>query len=275
LHKYSNKLHCHYCGSTYPKIVACPACGHTEWTERNFGTQKIEEQLESDFSGANVARMDVDAVKGKHAHDALIRLFEQHRVDILVGTQMVVKGLDFDKVNLVGILDADGLLSFSDFRASERAFQLMEQVSGRAGRKEAGARVLIQTSNPMHPILQLLVAHDFKRFYHAEIQVRKDFYYPPFCRLLNLQLKHKDERLLKEASHVLAASLRQDFGENIIGPAAPVIARVRNQYVMEIMIKLKKEMGARHKKVIRHHINLLLSEKQYHAVHVIADVDPV
>ena len=135
LHKYSNKLHCHYCGSTYPKLVTCPACGSNDWLEKNFGTEKIEEQLEEDFAANKIARMDVDSVRGKTAHDNLIRLFEQHRLDILVGTQMVVKGLDFDKVSLVGILDADGLLSFADFRAHERAFQLMEQVSGRAGRK--------------------------------------------------------------------------------------------------------------------------------------------
>jgi len=275
LHKYSNKLHCHYCGSVYPKLITCPACGNTGWTEKNFGTQKIEEQLETDFPNHQVARMDVDAVKGKHSHDALIKLFEQHRIDILVGTQMVVKGLDFEKVSLVGILDADGLLSFSDFRANERAFQLMEQVSGRAGRKEAGGKVLIQTSNVSHPVLQMVAAHDFKKFYHAEIQLRKDFFYPPYCRLIRLQMKHKDQGLLMDASQLLAVSLRQDFGDAVIGPAEPVIARLRNQYVMEIMIKLKKEMGMKHKKVIRHHINLLLSEKKYHSVQVVADVDPV
>ena len=140
LHKYSNKLHCHYCGSTYPKLINCTACGSNNWVEKNFGTEKIEEQLEEDFSNFNVARMDVDSVRGKTAHDTLIQMFEQHRYDILVGTQMVVKGLDFDKVSLVGILDADGLLSFADFRVNERAFQLMEQVSGRAGRKKPGAR---------------------------------------------------------------------------------------------------------------------------------------
>ena len=144
---YSNKLHCHYCGSTYPKLINCTACGSNNWVEKNFGTEKIEEQLEEDFSNFNVARMDVDSVRGKTAHDTLIQMFEQHRYDILVGTQMVVKGLDFDKVSLVGILDADGLLSFADFRVNERAFQLMEQVSGRAGRKESQGKVLIQAVN--------------------------------------------------------------------------------------------------------------------------------
>jgi primosomal protein N' (replication factor Y) len=140
LHKYSNKLHCHYCGTSYPKLIECPACGSVNWMEKNFGTEKIEEMIEDEFPKLKVARMDIDAVKGKSAHDNLIKLFEQHRIDLLVGTQMVVKGLDFEKVSLVGILDADGLLSFADFRVNERAFQLMEQVSGRAGRKDEQGR---------------------------------------------------------------------------------------------------------------------------------------
>ncbi len=144
LHKFSNKLHCHYCASQYPKLITCPACGSNNWLEKNFGTEKIEEHLEDEFPKSKIARMDVDSVRGKKAHDNLIQLFEQHRLDILVGTQMVVKGLDFDKVSLVGILDADGLLSFADFRVNEKAFQLMEQVSGRAGRKKEQGKVIIQ-----------------------------------------------------------------------------------------------------------------------------------
>lgn len=164
LHKFSNKLHCHYCGATYPRLVECPACGSVNWLEKNFGTEKIEEIIEQDFPTVKVARMDVDAVKGKSAHDNLLKLFEQHRIDVLVGTQMVVKGLDFEKVQLVGILDADGLLGFTDFRAAERAFQLMEQVSGRAGRKDAGGRVLIQGSRLQHPVIRFLLQHDYRSF---------------------------------------------------------------------------------------------------------------
>ncbi|HEY6502636.1 MAG TPA: primosomal protein N', partial [Chitinophagaceae bacterium] len=153
-HKFTNKLVCHYCGTTYPPLTTCAACGNHDFVQRNFGTEKIEEQLQEIFPDVKVARMDVDSVRGKNAHDALIQQFEQHRIEILVGTQMVVKGLDFDTVDLVGILDADGLLHFADFRVNERAFQLMEQVSGRAGRKEATGKVLIQTLNPAHPVLQ-------------------------------------------------------------------------------------------------------------------------
>jgi len=275
LHKYSNKLHCHYCASQYPKLITCPACGNTNWLEKNFGTEKIEEQLEEDFPKHKIARMDVDSVRGKKAHDTLIQLFEQHRFDILVGTQMVVKGLDFDKVSLVGILDADGLLSFADFRVNERAFQLMEQVSGRAGRKNAQGKVIIQASNVKHPVLQLVQLHDYKGLYENEIVNRAAFFYPPYSRIVLLTLKHKDKTVVDNAADKLAVSLRQDLKNYIVGPAAPVINRIRNQYLMEILIKLPKEYGMSmtYKKVIRNHINLLSGEKNYKAVTVTVDVD--
>ncbi len=275
LHKFSNKLHCHYCGSTYPKLISCPACGSNNWLEKNFGTEKIEEQLEEDFPKNKIARMDVDSVRGKKAHDNLIQLFEQHKLDILVGTQMVVKGLDFDKVSLVGILDADGLLSFADFRVNERAFQLMEQVSGRAGRKNEQGKVLIQATNVKHPILLLVQQHDYKQFYAYEIISRKQFFYPPYSRIVLLTLKHKDKNIVEVAAEKLAALLRQDLKEYIVGPAAPVVNRIRNQYLMEILIKLPKETGMSltYKKVIRNHINLMGSEKSFKSVTVVADVD--
>jgi primosomal protein N' (replication factor Y) len=188
---------------------------------------------------------------------------------------MVVKGLDFDKVSLVGILDADGLLSFADFRVNERAFQLMEQVSGRAGRKGKQGTVVIQATNVKHPVLQLVQQHDYKTFYQMEIENRKEFFYPPYSRVVLLTLKHKDKTVVENAADKLAALLRQDLGEYIVGPAAPVINRIRNQYLMEILIKLPKEhgMSGTYKKVIRNHINLLGSEKNYKAVIVMVDVD--
>ncbi len=276
LHKYSNKLHCHYCGNTYPKPVACPACGSVNWMEKNFGTEKIEEELTEDFPNNRTARMDVDAVKGKNAHDTLIKLFEQHRIDILAGTQMVVKGLDFEKVSLVGILDADGLLSFADFRVNERAFQLMEQVSGRAGRKLDRGLVLIQASKLDHPVLLFVQTHDYEKFYEYELAMRRQFFYPPFSRLIRIVLKHSEKDLVFEAADVLANSLKKDF-ENLVGPAAPVVNRVRNKYLNEILIKLQKD--ALHlqtqKKVIRNHIDLLKAEKKFKSIVVIADVDPL
>jgi primosomal protein N' (replication factor Y) len=175
-HKFSNKLICHYCGTTYPPITICPACGNHQFMQRNFGTEKIEEQLLEEFPSFKIARMDVDTVRGKNAHDVLIQQFEQRKIDILVGTQMVVKGLDFDNVDLVGILDADGLLHFADFRVNERAFQLMEQVSGRAGRRAGTGKVMLQTMQPQHPLLQIIQRHDYKAMYDAEIESRKRFF---------------------------------------------------------------------------------------------------
>ena len=275
LHKYSNKLHCHYCGNTYPKLVSCPACGSVNWKEKSFGTEKIEEELTDDFPNNRIARMDVDAVKGKNAHDTLIKLFEQHRIDILAGTQMVVKGLDFEKVSLVGILDADGLLSFADFRVNERAFQLMEQVSGRAGRKAARGLVLIQASKIDHPVLLFVQQHDYLKFYDFEMEMRKQFFYPPFSRIIRITLKHAVKEVVFDAADVLANSLEKDFA-NLVGPAAPVVNRIRNMYLMEILIKLQKDAAhlQRQKKVILNHIDLLKSQKKFRSVVTIPDVDP-
>lgn len=277
LHKYSNKLHCHYCGSNYPKLHNCTACGSSNWLEKNFGTEKIEELMDIEFPIYKVGRMDVDSVKGKTAHDNLIQSFEQRRLDILVGTQMVVKGLDFDNVGLVGILDADGLLSFADFRVNERAFQLMEQVSGRAGRKNERGKVIIQALNTRHPIINMVKHHDFKLMYQTEIASRKEFTYPPYSRMIKLTLKHKDKEVVDQAAIRLSALLRSDFHNDVVGPASSVIGRIRNQYIMEIMLKLPKEAGKiiKNKKVILHHINLLLSDKLYRSITIIADVDPV
>ncbi len=275
LHKYSNKLHCHYCGNTYPKLVACPACGSINWMEKNFGTEKVEEELIQDFPDHRIARMDVDAVKGKNAHDTLIKLFEQHRIDILAGTQMVVKGLDFEKVSLVGILDADGLLTFADFRVNERAFQLMEQVSGRAGRKADRGLVLIQASKINHPVLLFVQQHDYLKFYEYEMAMRKQFFYPPFSRLVRITLKHKLKETVLEAADTLGDSLKKDF-EYLVGPAAPIINRVRNMFLMEILIKLQQDAAHLQieKKVINNHIDLLKVQKKFRSVVTVADVDP-
>ncbi len=275
LHKYSNKMHCHYCGTTYPKLVDCPACGTVNWIEKNFGTEKIEEMLEGEFPNLRVARMDVDSVKGKTAHDSLIKLFEQQRIDVLVGTQMVVKGLDFEKVSLVGILDADGLLSFADFRVNERAFQLMEQVSGRAGRKDEQGKVLIQTTQVNHPVLKFVQQHDYKKMYELELENRRQFFYPPFSRIIQITLKHKVKEVVDDIAEKLGAALQRDLGNFVVGPAAPVVSRIRNQYLMELLIKLPLDIKQiqRYKQVIRNHFNLLQTEQRFKSVVMIADVD--
>jgi len=286
-HKLSNKLVCHYCGTTYPTVHSCAACGSDKFLRRNFGTEKIEEQLQEEFPTARVARMDIDTVRGKNAHDQLIQQFEQHRIDILVGTQMVVKGLDFDNVDLVGVLDADGLLHFAEFRVNERAFQLMEQVSGRAGRKPSfidtaeglrpAARVLVQTSQPGHPVLQYVQQHNYKRMYADEILKRKEFHYPPYTRIIQLMFRHKFREVTERAAHVFAQALKGSFGNYMIGPAEPVVGRIRNQYLNELLFKLPRDgkIIAQCKKAILEQVAILHQEKTFRSVTIIPDVDIV
>ena len=276
-HKLTNKLLCHYCGTSYPPVNTCAACGNHEFIQRNFGTEKIEEELGVLFPKAYVARMDVDSVRGKTAHDMLIKSFEQQRVDILVGTQMVVKGLDFDHVDLVGILDADSLLNFSEFRVNERAFQLMEQVSGRAGRKDGKGKVLIQVANTKHPVLQFVINHDFKAFYTQELAARQQFSYPPFSRIIRVSFKHKIQDIVHDAASVFALHLHKDFGSYLTGPGEPVVARIRNQYIMELMLKLPKNGStiAFAKQVIQQQRAILQNDRKFRSVTVTPDIDPV
>ncbi|HKP32450.1 MAG TPA: primosomal protein N' [Chitinophagaceae bacterium] len=276
-HKLTNKLHCHYCGTTYPLVITCEACGNHQFMQRNFGTEKIEEQLEEIFPSAKIARMDIDSVRGKKAHDSLIQLFEQNRVDILVGTQMVVKGLDFEHVNLVGILDADSLLSFADFRVNERAFQLMEQVSGRAGRKEAVGKVLVQVANTQHPVLHFVQQHDYKSFFESEIPQRQRFMYPPFTRLILVTFRHKLHETVIRAAEMFSNNLKPQFGKYMTGPAEPVVNRIRGQYLMELLFKLPKDATLINncKQAIFTQIAVLQNNKNFKSVKVVPDVDVV
>jgi primosomal protein N' (replication factor Y) len=276
-HKLTNKLVCHYCGTNYPPVHSCAACGSDKFVQRNFGTEKIEEQLQETFPDARVARMDIDTVKGKNAHDVLIQQFEQKRIDILVGTQMVVKGLDFDNVDLVGILDADGILHFADFRVNERAFQLIEQVSGRAGRKEETGKVLVQTSQPQHPVLQLVQQHDYKTFFKLELESRKQFAYPPFSRIIHLTFKHKLKEVVERAAYHYTNALKNKYGNYLVGPAEPVIGRLRNQYLMELLIKLPRDGKTINlcKKDLQEQAAIMHQDKSYRSVTVVADVDAI
>lgn len=276
-HKLSNKLVCHYCGTTYPPVHTCAACGSDKFLQRNFGTEKIEEQLQETFPDAKVARMDIDTVKGKNAHDVLIQQFEQKRIDILVGTQMVVKGLDFDNVDLVGILDADGLLHFADFRVNERAFQLIEQVSGRAGRKEETGKVLVQTSQAQHPLLQVVQQHDYKGMYSEELKKRKEFFYPPFSRLIHLTFKHKIKEVVERAAHNYTDAMKVKYGQYLVGPAEPVVGRIRNQYLVELLVKLPRDGKTINqcKKDLLEQVAILHQNKKFRSVTIVADVDAV
>ncbi|MBC7902868.1 MAG: primosomal protein N' [Gemmatimonadaceae bacterium] len=274
-HKTKAKLVCHYCGTNYPLVNTCEACGNHSFVQQNFGTERIEEFLQEIFPKMRISRMDVDSIKGKHGHDALIQMFEQHRIDILIGTQMVVKGLDFDNVELVGILDADAILGFTDFRVNERGFQLLEQVSGRAGRKERQGKVLIQVRKTDHPVLEKVKAHDYRGFYQMEIENRKQFFYPPFSRIVRLLFRHKDLETVHGAARAFALSLQPMLGRYLMGPAQPIVPKIRNLYLMEIMLKLPKDatimQQCRH--LIYTSTALLHADKKYRSVSVIPDVD--
>lgn len=276
-HKAKNKLACHYCGTTYPVINTCAACGSHQFIQKNFGTERIDEVVAEEFPAAKTARMDYDSIKGKHDHDNLIRLFEQQKIDILTGTQMVVKGLDFEHVNLVGIMDADGILNFADFRVNERAFQLMEQVSGRAGRKDGDGKVVLQVSNTTHPVLQFVQAHDYSALYTFEINNRKQFFYPPFSRLIQIVFKHKETFIAEEAAHLMVQGLKPQFEQSVTGPAEPVVSRVRNQYLWELLIKLPKDTATiqQCKRQISQQVAIIQSNKRYRSVNIVVDVDPM
>ncbi|NDF98883.1 MAG: primosomal protein N', partial [Chitinophagia bacterium] len=275
LHKKKQQLLCHYCGSGYPVITTCGDCGAGAFTQRNFGTELIEEELQQLFPLANVARMDVDAIRGKQAHEHLIRRFEQGQIDILVGTQMVVKGLDVDRVDLVGILDADGLLHFTDFRVHERAFQLMEQVSGRAGRKKQTGEVIVQTSQPAHPVLGFVTAHDYRAFFDEELSKREEFFYPPFSRLLLLSFRHSTQSVSIQAARHFATLFSQQYGHYLVGPAPAVIPRVRNQYRTELLIKLPRRASllSQCKRDILEQIIQLNGQRNFRSVQIVVDVD--
>jgi primosomal protein N' (replication factor Y) (superfamily II helicase) len=276
-HKFTNKLKCHYCGTMYPVLHTCQACGSDKLVQRNFGTEKLEEVIDSLMPEIRTARMDFDSVKNKNAHDVLIQQFEQKRIDVLVGTQMVVKGLDFENVELVGIPDADGLLHFADFRVNERAFQLIEQVSGRAGRKDKQGRVMIQTATPNHPLLLHVAKHDYKGMYLEEIEKRKQFFYPPFSRIIDIHFRHKDPNAVKDAAGRFSAALQIPYGKYMVGPAEPVVNRVRNMYLMELLLKLPRDakLIAKCKQDILKQAILLRQQTGFKNLVIVPDVDPL
>jgi len=275
-HKKQNQLRCHYCGYTTRIPDKCPDCGHTHLVMKGFGTEKIEEELSLIFPKAKIARMDLDTTRSKYAHQKLIATFEERKIDILVGTQMVTKGLDFDHVSLVGILNADSLLSYPDFRAFERGFQLMAQVAGRAGRKNRQGLVLIQAFNPSHPILGMVLQHDYEAMYQSQLIERERFNYPPFCRIVQLSVRHVDANLINKAADELAKRLRALFGKRVLGPEYPTVSRTRNQYLKNILIKFEKGIPLpKAKDEIRNAIMKLNSHPDYKPVRVVIDVDPM
>lgn len=275
-HKFHDNLKCHYCGYTANLPPACPACGGKQLTLKGFGTEKIEDELKIYLPEARIGRMDLDTVRAKNAHSRLIQEFEDGKLNILVGTQMVTKGLDFDKVGLVGILSADQLLQFPDFRSTERAYQLMTQVAGRAGRKHKQGKVLIQAFNTAHPVLREVVSGDFFGFVQRELGERHDFAYPPYTRLIQVTLKHKKPGTVNEAAKLYDGMIRKQLGERVRGPAVPYVSRVRTYYLMDFLIKLERDAQRikAAKQLLVEAAGDLRQKKGLSGVRISIDVDP-
>jgi len=274
-HKHINHLTCHYCGYSYVLPNSCAACGAPSLETRGFGTEKIEEEIKLFFPDARVSRMDLDTTRSKKSHETIIADFEVGNVDILIGTQMISKGLDFERVSIVGILDADSMLNYPDFRAHERAFQLMAQVSGRAGRKNKQGKVILQTTDPSHPIINQVIANDFRAMYDVQLGERELFKYPPFYRIINLTIKHSDANKTAKAAGNLAQGLRHVFGERVLGPHAPVISRIQNMHIRQIVMKVEKTASiSKAKEMVQAAIHSLIAQPEYRSVIVQIDVDP-
>lgn len=274
-HKSINRLVCHYCGHTAEMPLHCGNCGSTSISTRGFGTEKIEDEIKIIFPDAVVDRMDHDTTRGRNAFSRIIKSFEEGRVDILTGTQMISKGLDFENLTVVGVLNADNMLNYPDFRAYERSFQMMSQVSGRAGRRRKQGRVIIQTSDPSNRIIRMLLQHDYVAMFRQQVEERKDFNYPPFCRMIRINLKHKDRILLNGFSEQLGRDLRSFFGRRVLGPEFPVISRIQLWYIKMILLKIEKGRStAKARQYVTEAIERLEKEKGAGSLRISVDVDP-
>lgn len=275
-HKNTSQLTCHYCGFTYSVPDRCPNCDSQDLKGRGFGTEKVEDQILELFPDANVARMDLDTTRTRSAYERIIGDFSAGKTNILIGTQMVTKGLDFDRVSVVGILNADSMLNYPDFRAYEHAFMMMSQVSGRAGRKGRRGLVLLQTKNKDLPIVQQVVANDFSSYFKDLEQERRDFRYPPFTHLIYVYVKHKDERVIESAAMEMGARLRQWFGVRVLGPDKPAVAKIKTMNIRKIVLKL--ELGidlALVRRYLRQAEHDMMQNKQYVSLQIYFDVDPL
>ncbi|MEZ4807620.1 MAG: primosomal protein N' [Flavobacteriales bacterium] len=274
-HKQHHQLRCHYCGRQYRPPTTCGHCGSARLRMLGFGTERIEEELGELFPEARIARMDQDTTRGKHALERILTGFGQGVVDILVGTQMVTKGLDFDNVHVVGILNADALMRFPDFRAHERAFQLMAQVAGRCGRRVDAGQVVIQAQDVHHPVLDLVTRHDVDGMYDREIEHRRNHGYPPFTRLVELTLKHRSEEKVAATAMALADALRPRLGDRVLGPDTPMVAWVRDKHLRKLMIKLRRSAHSEEKNFVRETIDRIFAAPAHSSVQLVTDVDPM
>ena len=272
-HKALNRLVCHYCGFNSKLIDTCGNCKSNDIRMKGFGTEKIEDEIAMFFRDAKVARLDLDSAGSRKAYEKILQDFEMGLTDILIGTQMISKGLDFDNVSLVGVLNADNMLNFPDFRAFERSYQLMAQVSGRAGRKDERGTVIIQTGNPEHTIIKDVVQNDYMKMFRQQLEERRQFRYPPFYRMIRLTIRNRDAQKCSQGAHALASDLKEKIGERVLGPDMPLIGRVQNFYLKNILIKIEKEQNiSKMKSLIREVISRYQLKDKASVIH--ADVDP-
>ncbi len=275
-HKKSNVLKCHYCGYAIEVPDKCPACSSNKTTLKSYGTERIEDELGIFFPKAKIARMDYDSTRGKNSFQEIINDFEENRIHILVGTQMVSKGMDFDNVGLVGVLNADNMLHFPDFRSYERAFQLVAQVSGRTGRKTKRGKVILQSFEPEHFVINSIIHNDYNAFYRQQIEERHKFFYPPFCRLIQISLKHRKLETLNKAATQLADSLRKQLPKRILGPEYPYISRIKNEYIKNILIKAEKAMTIKKiREILTMETDYIKKHSDFKGLKIIVDVDPM
>lgn len=276
-YKYQNNLRCHYCGFTQDVIQQCAACGNTGIELIGYGTERIEDELKLQLPDLKIKRLDYNTTRHKNAHQKIIQQFADGKIDVLIGTQMVAKGLDFDGVNTVGIINADHLINFPDFRANERTYQLLTQVAGRAGRREDLGTVYIQTSKPNHFIVEQLVEGDYEAMFSTELTEREHFNYPPFFRLIKITLKHKDALELYKLGQHFKQHLLPHFGDKLLGPEKPYISKIRNMYLLNFVLKLEKDAKelSRNKQILAYLINQLNLQKEFKASRIVVDVDPV
>lgn len=275
-HNYSRQLVCHYCGTSYPLPDLCPQCGQPSIEVVGYGTERIEEDIECIFPNRKVLRMDLDTTRNKDSYESIIEQFSNHKADILVGTQMVTKGLDFSDVSTVAVLNADELLNFPDFKSTERAFNMLQQVAGRAGRKNSdGAEVIIQTYQPQHPVFPFIISYDFDGYYNHEIEERKQFNYPPFTRIIYIYIKHRDSNILSAFSQSYASALRESLGNRVSGPDQPKVSRVKSLYIQKIMLKIETSASmSKVRNILRDTYRSMAKDPAMKTSTVYYDVDP-
>jgi primosomal protein N' (replication factor Y) (superfamily II helicase) len=276
-HQYRHAMICHYCGYKEDMPSQCPTCSSKRIKSLGYGTEKLEEELKLYFPDARIQRMDLDTTRSKSGYETIINSFEKGETDILVGTQMVTKGLDFDKVNLVGVFDADRMMHFPDFRSYEKAFQLITQVSGRSGRREKKGKVVIQTSNPEHPLFTFVITHNVSGFIQEQLNDRQEFFYPPFSRLINVTIKHTNKTVANDIANRLSDQLaKNEKGIKIVGPGEPMISKIRNEFLMSILIKIGRDQGrlGEIKRQLYDIVENLMETKEFRNTKIVFDVDP-